>query len=91
MRKTSALAVTMLLLAGPAVAASLQSDCRAPGSIGTATLSPDGTITLNVHQAGAFDGALAYKKNDPNYARMLSHIGGLSPGEKKPLPAFCSG
>ncbi len=81
----------VLLGAAPAAAASLQSDCRGPGSIGTASMAPDGTITLNIRASGAFDGALAYKKGDPNYARMLSHIGGLAPGEKKPLPPFCNG
>jgi hypothetical protein len=33
--------------------------------------------------------ALAYHRGDPQYARILSHIGGLRPGEHKPVPSFC--
>jgi hypothetical protein len=34
-------------------------------------------------------GAVAYHRGDPQYARMLSHIGGLQPGQKKPIPPWC--
>ena len=63
--------------AGPADA--LQADCRGPGSIGTALMAADGTITLTLNSGGA-QAALAYRRGDPNYARILSHIGGLQPG-----------
>ena len=80
----------LLLIAAPA-AAQMQSDCRAPGTIGTAVMSNDGTITLNLRAPDGTQGVLAYRKGDPNYARMLSHIGGIEPGEHKPIPAFCRG
>jgi hypothetical protein len=32
---------------------------------------------------------LASKPGDANYARILSHVGGMSPGEKKPVPPWC--
>jgi hypothetical protein len=76
----------LMALSGPAAA--LQSDCRGPGSIGTALMSADGTITLTLSSPGQ-QGAVAYRPGDPQYARILSHIGGLQPGQKKPFPPFC--
>ncbi len=67
----------------------MQSDCRAPGTIGTAVMAADGTITLTLQLPDGTGSALAYHKGDPNYARMLAHIGGLQPGEHKSVPAFC--
>lgn len=55
-------------------------------------MGPDGTITLNIHSlppGPIADGVLAYKKGDPNYARIYSHLGGIRPGEHKPVPPFC--
>jgi hypothetical protein len=81
----------LLLIAMPASAMTLQQDCRRPGSIGTALMGADGTITLNIRSApGApLDGVAAFKPGDPNYARVLSHVGGLTPGQKKPVPPWC--
>jgi hypothetical protein len=81
----------LLLATVPASAMTLQQDCRRPGSIGTAMMNEDGTITLNIRSApGApLDGVVASKPGDPNYARILSHVGGMTPGEKKPVPPFC--
>jgi hypothetical protein len=80
-----------LLAAMPAMAIPPQQDCRGPGSIGTALMSPDGTITLNIRSApGApLDGVAAVKRGDPKYNRILSHLGGMNPGERKPVPPFC--
>ena len=54
-------------------------------------MSADGTITLNIRSApGApLDGVVASRPGDGNYKRILSHVGGMSPGEKKPVPPFC--
>ena len=79
----------LLLLPLHAAAASLQSDCRGQGNIGMAVMSLDGTITLTLHTPDGAEGVLAYKKNDPQYARILSHLGGIRPGEHKSVPAFC--
>lgn len=81
----------LLLLAVPASAANLQQDCRGPGSIGTALMNADGTITLNIRTipGGPLDGVVASRPGDPNYARILSHLGGMQPGEKKPVPPWC--
>jgi hypothetical protein len=82
--------LALLLLAPLATkAASLQSDCRAQGTIGMAVMSADGTITLTLRSADGAQGVLAYKKNDPQYARILSHLGGIRPGEHKSVPGFC--
>jgi hypothetical protein len=56
-----------------------------PEYIGTATMLPDGTVHLDLRRAGGLwvDGAKDYKPDDPNYAEVLQHIGGLKPGETK--------
>jgi len=79
----------LLLLTVPAWAQPMQSDCRGSGpAIGTALMAADGTITLSFN-GPIMKGALAYHRGDPQYQRMLSHVGGLQPGQKKPIPPFC--
>ena len=79
----------LLLLVSPAAAAQLQSGCRGAGSIGAATMSADGTITLVIHApATTAESVLAYRRGDAQYARILSHIGGIRPGEHKPVPPW---
>jgi hypothetical protein len=78
----------LLVLTLPAAAQTLQQDCRGTGSIGTALMSADGTITLTISTPTG-QGALAYHRGDPQYARVLSHVGGLQPGQKKPVPPWC--
>jgi hypothetical protein len=61
------------------------------GLIGGATMRDDGTIVLDLRlQSGEMVGhALAtYPKDHPDYARVLKHLGGLRPGEEKPVPPF---
>jgi hypothetical protein len=82
------LPAVLLLLSLAAHAASLQLDCRALGNIGVATMSPDGTIVLQLRSPDGAEGVLAYKKKGPQYARILSHIG-IVPGQHKSVPAFC--
>jgi hypothetical protein len=63
-----------------------------PASIGVATMTPDGTITLRLRAEGAGglvgEGNLTYKRGNPRYNEMLHHIGGLKPGETKPVPPW---
>jgi hypothetical protein len=56
-----AFVLALLLATIPASAMTLQQDCRRPGSIGTALMNADGTITLNIRSApGApLDGVVA--------------------------------
>jgi hypothetical protein len=81
-------AALLLLAAAPAMA-QVQSDCRGQGIIGTAVMGEDGTITLNIRSTSGAMTVLAYKKDDPQYRRIYSHLGGIRPGEHKPVPAFC--
>ena len=80
--------VLLLFLGAPASAQTLQQDCRGPGSIGTAVMSADGTITLTFN-GPIMNGVLAYRRGNPQYARIMSHIGGIQPGQKKPVPPWC--
>jgi hypothetical protein len=79
----------ILALAPLPAAAQIQSDCRGTGTIGMAVMARDGTITLSLHSLDGAMGTFAYHKDDPQYARILSHIGGIRPGEHKSVPPFC--
>jgi hypothetical protein len=86
------LAATPVLTTSGLAAPALQQDCRAPGSIGTALMGADGTITVNIREpqpGSPLDGVVAVRRGDPNYARILSHVGGMTPGEKKSVPPWC--
>jgi hypothetical protein len=82
--------LALLLLAPLPAMAQILSDCRGLGSIGTAVMSPDGTITMSLRSPDGAEGVLSYPRSDPNYARMLSHLGGMRPGEHKNVPPFCN-
>ena len=63
------------------------------GSIGSAKMLPDGTISLQLRAEGdsAVGDALIYvKPNDPRYTEILTHLGGLEPGEEKAVPPWPS-
>ena len=67
--------------AHPAAAATI----RLPRTAPSASLVMRWDHTLTCALSGPVDAA----KNDPQYARILSHIGGMRPGEHKPVPPFC--
>jgi hypothetical protein len=59
--------------------------------IGTATMASDRTITLDLYGDKSADyaaGHLQYKTTDKDYAAVLAHLGGLKPGERKPVTAW---
>ena len=64
----------------------------APSAIGTATMLADGTITLQLRATdgrGALgDAQLVYPRGHPQYQHVLTHLGGLAPGEHKPVPPW---
>jgi len=64
----------------------------APTSIGIATLNADGSLTLQLRAEGPSgargDAQFVYKPTDPMYQKMLDHVGGLKPGETKPVPPW---
>lgn len=76
-----------LLLAPLAPLASLAQE-----SIGTATMAPDGTIMMRLRATGAGgmvgDGLVSYPPGHPQYDMVLRHLGGLRPGETKPVRPF---
>jgi hypothetical protein len=57
--------------------------------VGTATMLPDGTIHLRLRAplpgGGSGEGEMDYKPSDPDYPKVLAHLGGLKPGETKPV------
>jgi hypothetical protein len=61
-------------------------------SIGSATMKQDRTILLQLRAEGP-DGALGdalltYPPDHPKYQQILDHLGGLEPGQEKPVPPF---
>jgi hypothetical protein len=78
----------------PPTAAPAVTDAAAPGgdSIGVATMQADGTIVLDLRAtdgAGATgDARLVYGKDHKDYQMVLDHLGGLAPGDSKPVPPF---
>ena len=55
-------------------------------------MSADGTITLRVHALWPQPFAeteLVYAPGDPRYGEIKRHLGGLSPGQSKPVPPMC--
>jgi hypothetical protein len=61
-------------------------------SIGQATMAQDGTITLDLRAQGpggaVGDTRVVYPPADKNYEMVLKHLGGMKPGEVKPVPPF---
>ena len=61
-------------------------------SIGSATLRPDGVLELLLRAEGpggiVGDSLITYAPSDPDYQKVLAHIGGLAVGQSKPVPPF---
>jgi hypothetical protein len=82
-------------LAGAAAAQNRPSDeipCAAIDSIGTAEMANDGTITLHLRSLWPdpiAEGDLTYAPNDPQYQEIKQHLGGIAPGDVKPVKPWC--
>ena len=68
------------------------SDHARTDSIGVATMDPDGTIVLQLRAEGP-DGVLGdalirYPPSHKDYKDVLAHLGGLKPGQSKPVPPW---
>jgi hypothetical protein len=63
-----------------------------PTSIGSASMRNDGTIVLMLRATdgtGAIgDAQIVYSPSHPKYQEVLKHLGGLKPGETKPVPPW---
>ena len=60
--------------------------------IGIATMNEDRTVVLRL-RAVSEDNAVgeacfSYSPMDENYESIISHIGGINPGESKPVPPW---
>ena len=81
--------------AGIAVAADRSSQpipCEDIDSVGRAKMSADGTITLQLRSLWPdpiAESQLVYPPDDPQYEEIKHHLGGIKPGESKPVPPWC--
>jgi hypothetical protein len=62
--------------------------------IGEATMAADRSVTLNLASREC-DGTIAhghfvYRPGDATYDEVVRHIGGLEPGQSKPVPPWPS-
>ena len=59
-------------------------------SIGEASMDADGTLRLRLRAGddAVGDAELVYRPGDVDYAEVLAHLGGLRPGERKPVPPW---
>ncbi len=61
-------------------------------SIGTAVMDPDGTLRLHLRAEGPEatlgDALFIYPPDHPHYREILDHLGGMKPGEEKPVPPW---
>jgi hypothetical protein len=91
MRRALIAVLALVAAALPAARAQEQAPTPAP-SIGTATMLPDGTIVLDLRADGpqgqVGHGRLLYRPSHPDHAAVLRHLGGLRPGEQKPVPPW---
>ena len=66
--------------------------CATVDSIGVAEMSAGGTITLHLKSLWPDpheDSDLTYAPDDPQYDDIKKHLGGITPGQSKPIPPFC--
>jgi hypothetical protein len=67
-------------------------DPEAPASVGSAEMAKDGTLRLML-RAETADGmigemTMVVPPGDPRYAGYVAHLGGMRPGDAKPIPPF---
>jgi hypothetical protein len=62
-----------------------------PQYIGEALMAADGTISVDLFMTGdgtPLHGHFIYKTTDRDYEMIIRHLGGIKPGETKPVPPF---
>jgi hypothetical protein len=86
----------LMLTANLAVAATDKSSqptpCEAIDSVGRAKMSADGTITLQLRSSWPdpiAETQMVFAPDDPQYADIKRHLGGIASGETKPIPPWC--
>ncbi|HUC52372.1 MAG TPA: hypothetical protein VMA30_23520 [Xanthobacteraceae bacterium] len=93
------IALALCLISSSAIPASAQFKrdlppitCATVESIGVADMAADGTITLHLKSLwpdAHEDSDLNYAPDDPQYGDIKKHLGGIEPGQSKPIPPFC--
>ena len=85
-------ACALVLLANVARADDVPIPCEAIDSVGRAKMSADGTITLRIRSLWPrpfAEAQLVYGPRDAHYGEIERHLGGIAPGETKPVPPWC--
>ena len=87
------IAALILAAAAPAAASGAEPiPCEAVASIGAAHMDEDGVITLRIRSlppGPIAEAELRYAPNDPHYEDIKRHLGGIAPGETKPVKPWC--
>jgi hypothetical protein len=78
-----AISFVLLLFSGTACTQNRKVDAAPPESIGVARMAVDGTVTLEMFRPG--HGILTYRKSDKDYKDVIQRLGGIRPGEVKPV------
>jgi len=89
---TAAIAIASLAITALPATAQASAACDQTTSIGVATMAADGTITMRVRSlppGPIAEGTFVYAPGHPQYDAILKHLGGLAPGESKPVPPWC--
>jgi len=66
--------------------------CDKAGNIGVASMTADGVITLRLRSlppGPIAEATMRYAPGDPKYDEVKTHLGGIVPGETKPVPPWC--
>ena len=85
------LVVCLALIVAPTLATAEETARKPPVIIGDAKMLADGTIVVNLRRTADginVSGIKEYPVGDPYYKKVLDHLGGMSPGETKLVPAW---
>lgn len=86
-----AVAVLVAMAAGPA-SAQTTPPCEQAASIGVAIMTADGVITLRLRSlppGPIAEATMRYTPGDPKYEEVMTHLGGIAPGETKAVRPWC--
>ena len=82
----------MLTCGSNRVAAEMVVPCFMVESIGVATMSKDGVITLRIRSlppGPIAEAEFRYAPGDAKYEDIKRHLDGIAPGESKPVRPWC--
>jgi hypothetical protein len=66
--------------------------CEDVDSVGMAKMSADGSIALRIRSLWyqpVAEHRVVYAPGDPQYDAIKRHLGGIAPGQSKPVPPLC--